>query len=84
MTRDFKLSDLRTIVPTATPAWIRVIEAHDVRVGEWSARREEDESVSKEWQDNVLAVLAYAVLPNGFGAFLVCPDSGGPGWCTHS
>ena len=67
-----KLSELRHIVPASQPAWVRLIEACT-----W---KELDGTETKEWQDIVLPVLAYAALPRGLGAYLVTVDSDGPCW----
>ena len=74
MTKSFKLADLRTIVPAVTPAWIHVVEGYTL---------DNDGSMSKEWQDAVIPVLAYAALPDGMGAYLVSVDSDGPVWCLR-
>jgi hypothetical protein len=72
MTHDFKLSDLCTVVPATTSAWISIIECFEYP--------EEDGSITKTWHDVVLPVLAYGTLTGGWGAFLVCKDSEGPAW----
>ena len=75
MAKPFKLADLHTVVPAATPAWIRLIDTYGAA--------DDGQPDAKEWQDIVLPVLAYAALPGGIGAFLVCTGSDGPAWCTH-
>ena len=61
--KPYRFADLRTIVPAATPAWLRLIGSYKVT--------EDDGSLSKEWSDHVVPVLAYATLPYGRGAFLI-------------
>jgi hypothetical protein len=77
--KTYTFADLRTIVPAATPAWIRVIEVYEVE--------RDDNSKTKEWSDLVFPVLAYATLPDGEGAFLIYHDEGtyasGPTWATR-
>lgn len=79
--KPYTFADLRTIVPAATPAWIRVIEVYEIE--------EDDNSKTKEWSDLVFPVLAYATLPDGEGAFLIYDDAdegrvaSGPTWVTR-
>lgn len=78
--KPYTFADLRTIVPAATPAWIRVIEVYEFE--------EDDKSLTKEWTDEVIPVLAYATLPNGEGAFLIYYNQlygnpSGPTWVTR-
>jgi hypothetical protein len=76
--KPYTFADLRTIVPAATPAWIRVIEVY--------VAEQEDKSLTKEWTDEVIPVLAYATLPNGEGAFLIYYNDrypSGPTWVTR-
>lgn len=70
----FSASDLQTVVPAATPAWIRVIATSNTTT--------DDGATVKEWQDEVLQVLAYAVLPGGRGAYMVALDPDGPSWAS--
>lgn len=75
----FTSADLRTIIPAANPAWIRIIEAYEVS--------EDDGTTTKEWRDIVFPVLAYATLPDGEGAFLIYNNTenypSGPIWVTR-
>ena len=73
MNHQYRLSDLHTVVPAAIPAWIRLISCNEIN--------DEDQGIVKEWQDAVFPVLAYATLPDGFGAFLICAHEG-PAWCV--
>ena len=70
----FAPSDLQTVVPAATPAWLHVIGTYETTT--------DDGATVKEWQDVVLKVLAYAALPGGRGAYMVCVDPDGPSWVS--
>ena len=67
---DFSLSDLQTVIPAVRSAWVRVTLT----------------TPDKEWLEVSLAVLAYAVLPDGYGAYMVDASyvAHGPVWIRAS
>ena len=64
--------DLRTIVPATQPAWLYVATS-------WESS-EDDGSLIPEWGDEIFPVLAYAIAPAGYGAWMICLKDEGPMW----